>query len=146
MYQDGADVIYTAAGDSGTGVYEAADDLSVADGTHLWAIGVDTDQYFVGGINEAAWQEHILTSMVKRTDVAVYETLEDEAEEAFTPGSKVFDLASGGVELSYSGGYIEPYRSQLEDLRDMIVAGDIEVPCVPASRAAQAAELGLTGC
>jgi len=116
------------------------------DGPHLWAIGVDTDQYFVGGINEAAWQEHILTSMLKRIDVAVFETLEDEAEDTFTPGSKVFDLASGGVELSYSGGYIEPYRSQLEDLRDMIVAGDIEVPCVPASGAAQAAELGLTGC
>ena len=116
------------------------------DGPHLWAIGVDTDQYFIGGINEAAWQGHILTSMLKRMDVAVYETLEDEAEGTLAPGSKIFDLASGGVELSYSGGYIEPYRTQLEDLRAMIIAGEIDVPCIPASKATQAAELRVSGC
>jgi basic membrane lipoprotein Med (substrate-binding protein (PBP1-ABC) superfamily)/DNA-binding SARP family transcriptional activator len=146
MYLEGADVIFNAAGDSGTGIFKAADDLSVEGETHRWAIGVDTDQYFIGGINEAAWQEHILTSMVKRLDVGVYETLADEANGEFVPGRHVLDLASGGIELVYSGGYLEPYRARLEEMRDMIIAGEIAVPCIPASRAEQAAELGITGC
>jgi len=146
LYQNGADVIYTAAGDSGTGVYQAADDLSVGGETHLWAIGVDTDQYYIGGINEATWQEHILTSMVKRVDVPVYETLEDEAEGSFTGGELVFGLASGALELSYSGGYIEPYRTRLGELSDLIVGGEITVPCIPADREQEAAALGITGC
>jgi basic membrane lipoprotein Med (substrate-binding protein (PBP1-ABC) superfamily)/DNA-binding SARP family transcriptional activator len=146
MYQNGADVIYTAAGDSGTGVYKAADDLSVGGGPHRWAIGVDTDQFYIGGINEAAWQEHILTSMVKRADIPVYETLRDEAQGSFDAGTHEFGLASGALELSYSGGYIEPYRARLEELRDSIIAGEIRVPCIPADREEDADALGITGC
>jgi basic membrane lipoprotein Med (substrate-binding protein (PBP1-ABC) superfamily) len=84
--------------------------------------------------------------MVKRLDVGVYETLADEANGEFVPGRHVLDLASGGIELVYSGGYLEPYRARLEEMRDMIIAGEIAVPCIPASRAEQAAELGITGC
>jgi hypothetical protein len=79
-------------------------------------------------------------------EVAVYETLKDEAEESFSAGLQVFDLASGGVELASSGGYIEPYRDRLEELRDRIIDGEIDVPRIPAARAEQAAELGITGC
>ncbi len=146
MYLDGADVIFNAAGDSGTGIFEAADQLSKEGAIHRWAIGVDTDQYFIGGINEAAWQEHILTSMVKRVDVAVYETLADEVNESFTSGPHVLGLAAGGVELVYSGGYLEPYRARLDELRVSIIGGEIDVPCIPPDRAEQATELGITGC
>ena len=44
MFEAGADVVFHAAGDSGVGVFEAATTLSTAD-RHLWAIGVDSDQY-----------------------------------------------------------------------------------------------------
>jgi basic membrane lipoprotein Med (substrate-binding protein (PBP1-ABC) superfamily) len=145
MYLDGADVIFHAAGDSGTGVFAAAEALSM-DGRHLWAIGVDVDQYFIGGINEAAWQEHILTSMLKRIDVAVYESLADEADGTFTAGAHLLGLESDAVGLAYSGGYLEPDRGRLDELRDRIIGGEIVVPCVPDNRSAQAAELGITGC
>lgn len=145
LYQDGADVIFHAAGDSGTGVFVAADALSTDD-RQLWAIGVDVDQYFMGGINEAAWREHILTSMLKRIDIGVYHSLADEAAGRFTAGPKVLDLAAAGVALSYSGGYIEPFRVRLDGLRAAIVRGDIDVPCIPASRSAEAAAIGITDC
>ncbi|HET9853392.1 MAG TPA: BTAD domain-containing putative transcriptional regulator [Candidatus Limnocylindrales bacterium] len=145
MYADRADVIFHAAGDSGTGVFKAAADLS-DDGTHLWAIGVDVDQYFIGGVNEPVWREHILTSMVKRLDLAVYEILADEAEGRFVPGRHMLGLGSGVIALTYSGGFLEPYRERLEALRDEVISGQVEVPCIPASRAAQAAGLDIAGC
>jgi basic membrane protein A and related proteins len=145
MYREGADVIFNAAGDSGLGIFEAADMMSPFDGVHLWAIGVDSDQYeTVGGVREAAWREHILTSMVKRMDLAVYETLADFADGALTPGPLELDLASGGVEIAYSGGYLEPHRARLEGLRAMIIGGEIQVPCVPESRLEEAADLGMS--
>jgi basic membrane protein A len=64
----GADVIYAAAGGSGVGVFQSA----VAKGTQ--AIGVDSDQY--ESVGDAELQKVIITSMLKRVDVAVFETLE----------------------------------------------------------------------
>ena len=66
MYDDGADIVYHAAGKSGLGVFDAA----VAAGEGHWAIGVDSDQYLTAPEGQ---QPHILTSMLKRVDVGVYE-------------------------------------------------------------------------
>ena len=69
LYTDeGADVIFTAAGTSGSGAIEAATDLSDQAGRHLWAIGVDTD--FLFELPESQ-RSHLLTSMLKRLDVGV---------------------------------------------------------------------------
>jgi basic membrane protein A len=146
MFSRGADVVFHAAGDSGVGVFEAATVLSTPE-MHLWAIGVDTDQYetvelLSGAVHAEAWKEHILTSVVKRVDVATYEVLADFARGEFQPGPRTFDLASGGIDISYSGGYIEDIRPQLEAARDQIVAGRIVVPCFPVDRAATARDLG----
>src|SRR5690606_23439311 len=46
MYEDGADVVMHAAGNSGLGLFDAAAGFTEATGRHVWAIGVDTDQYF----------------------------------------------------------------------------------------------------
>ena len=90
MFEAGADVVFHAAGDSGVGVFEAATELSTAD-RHLWAIGVDSDQYdsvlrLSGAVHPEEWRQHILTSVIKRVDLAVYEVVSD-----FTRG----ELASG---------------------------------------------------
>ena len=83
MYEQGADVIFAAAGDLGVGVFEAASALSTAD-RQLWAIGVDTDQYenvrrLSGAVHSEAWRRHILMSVLKRVDIANYEIVKDFA-------------------------------------------------------------------
>jgi basic membrane lipoprotein Med (substrate-binding protein (PBP1-ABC) superfamily)/DNA-binding SARP family transcriptional activator len=139
MYRDGADVVYHAAGFSGIGVFQAAVAESEAQGRHLWAIGVDTDQYrAVMGLNPdfdpGSWQPHILTSMVKRYDRATYAGVEEYSQGRFSPGVRMFGLAEGGVDIVYTGGFIDEFRPMIEELRAKIIAGEIEVPSVPTDR------------
>jgi len=139
MYGSGADVIYHAAGASGRGVFEAAAEIR---DRHVWAIGVDVDQYqeiaAMGpkdappDLHIAAWPSHVLTSMVKRVDVTVYEVLRDYSRGIFMSGVRQFGLAEGGVDIAYSGGFIDDIRPQIEDLRAQIIAGDLVVPTKPA--------------
>lgn len=130
MYQQGADVVYHAAGGSGSGVFEAAKEYSDSSGTHMWAIGVDSDQYLTAG---AELQPYILTSMMKRVNVAVYSTIKDFVENNFTAGVHVFDLSVDGVGYSTSGGFIDDIVPQLEDYKAKIISGEIVVPTTPAS-------------
>lgn len=123
MYDAGADVIYAAAGGSGVGVFQAA----VAKGTK--AIGVDSDQY--ESVGDAELQKVILTSMLKRVDVAVFETLQKFVEDEEIPAETVFDLESGGVGYSTSGDFVTDIEPQLEELKEQIVSGEITVPTTP---------------
>ena len=146
MFSNRADVVLHAAGDSGVGVFEAAAALSTPE-RHLWAIGADTDQFesvglLPGAVHAEAWRDHILTSVVRRMDVAVYEVLADFARGEFQPGPRTFDLASGGIDIAYSGGYMEDIRPQLEAAREQIIAGRIVVLCFPVEREAMARDMG----
>ena len=125
MFEGGADVVYHAAGGSGLGLFEAAKEYSDSSGTHVWAIGVDSDQYQTA---PADLQPYILTSMLKRVDVAVYETIKSQVEGTFTGGYVTFDLARDGVGYSTSGGFLDDIASQLEDLKAQIIDGTITVP------------------
>ena len=127
MYGQGADVIYHAAGGSGAGLFEAAKTQS-ASGTKVWAIGVDSDQYLTASPEV---QEFILTSMLKRVDVSVFEVTKAQADGTFEAGNTVYDLSVDGVGYSTSGGNIDDIVDQLEDFKAQIIAGDIEVPTVP---------------
>jgi serine/threonine protein kinase/DNA-binding winged helix-turn-helix (wHTH) protein len=139
MYGSGADVIFHAAGDSGRGVFQAAAEIR---DRHVWAIGVDVDEYLEIAamdpetappeLHIEAWPSHVLTSMLKRVDVAVYEVLRDHSRGIFTSGARRFGLAEGGVDITYSGGSIDDIRPQIEDLRAQIIAGDVVVPSKPA--------------
>ncbi len=128
MYDQGADVIYHAAGGSGAGLFEAAKAQSESTGSQVWAIGVDSDQYNTAG---AEVQPYILTSMLKRVDNAVYEITTLQANGAFTNGNIVYDLSTDGVGYSVSGGYIDDIVDQLEAIKASIVAGDVVVPTAP---------------
>jgi len=125
MYGNGADVVYHAAGGSGLGLFEAAKEHSEASGSKVWAIGVDSDQYLTA---DEELQEFILTSMLKRVDVAVYETIAAQVEGNFEGGYRTFDLASDGVGYSTTGGFVDDIVDELEDLKAQIVSGEIEVP------------------
>lgn len=127
MYGQDADIIYHAAGGSGAGLFEAAKTFS-AGGTKVWAIGVDSDQYATA---DPAVQEFILTSMLKRVDVSVFEITKAQAEDAFEAGNTVYDLSVDGVGYSTSGGFIDDITDQLEDFKAQIIAGDIVVPTEP---------------
>jgi basic membrane protein A and related proteins len=125
MYQGGADVVYHAAGGSGSGLFQAAKEYSDSSGTHVWAIGVDSDQYLTAPTD---LQPYILTSMIKRVNVAVYEAIKSQVEGNFQGGIITFDLARDGVGYSTSGGFIDDIKSQLEALKQKIMSGEIVVP------------------
>lgn len=140
LYQAGADVVYHAASKSGHGVFEAARAQSAAQGRHLWAIGVDTDEYSsvlnepnvtIGGPDPRSWQPHILSSMILRWDIAAHTVLTEFASEQFRSGLRMLRLADGAVGYSTSGGFIDDLVPTIEDLKARIITGEIVVPEVP---------------
>jgi len=137
MFADGADVILAASGPAGMGVVSAAAALSGSMGRQLWVIGVDTDWYEdlshnLGIISPRAWRSHVLTSVRKRFDLAVYEALQSVAAGDRPPPVKAYDLRSGFVDISYEGGFLDDVRPLIEDQRRRIVGGQVRVPCLPS--------------
>ena len=122
MYDAGADIVYQAAGGSGTGVFQAAK----AKGKK--AIGVDSDQY---NTVDPAIKDVIMTSMLKRVDTAVFSFVDAMGKNQFQAGTQVFDLKKDGVGYSTSGGFIDDIKSKLEDYKSKIVSGAITVPTKP---------------
>jgi basic membrane protein A len=122
MYQAGADIVYAAAGGSGSGVFEAA---LAADAL---AIGVDSDQY---NLVSDELKPVIMTSMLKKVDVAVHEFITAFADGSVEAGDVVFDLSVDGVDYSTSGGQIDDIVDQLDGFKEQIIAGDIVVPTEP---------------
>ncbi len=125
QYDGGADVIFHAAGGSGNGLFTEASERTAA-GTQVWAIGVDGDQYTLPTLSDV--KDVIATSMVKRVDVAVFETIKAFMDGTPKTGVEVFDLSVDGVAYSTSGGAIDDLVAQLDELKAAIVAGDITVP------------------
>lgn len=122
MYQNGADIVYHAAGGSGGGVFEAAADAGAK------AIGVDSDQYNTA---DPAVQDVIMTSMLKNVDVAVHEYLSQVVEGTFPTGVTTYDLSVDGVGYSTSGGFIDDITGDLDGYKEQIISGEIEVPTAP---------------
>jgi basic membrane protein A len=122
MYDKGADVVFAAAGGSGTGVFEAAKAAGAL------AIGVDSDQYLTAA---ADVKDVILTSMIKKVDVAVYEFIKSAVDGSTFTGNKVFDLAAGGVGYSTSNPAVEPYTAKADEFAQKIISGEIKVPTTP---------------
>ena len=122
MYDNGADIVYHAAGGSGGGVFEAASESG------NWAIGVDSDQYNTA---DPSVQDSILTSMLKNVNVAVYEYLSQVNDGDFPSGVTTYDLAVDGVGYSTSGGFVDDIVEQLDELKQQIIDGEISVPTAP---------------
>jgi basic membrane protein A len=122
MYQLGADVVYAAAGGSGGGVFTAAKAVG------KMAIGVDSDQALTA---PAAVRDVIITSMLKKVDVATYDFIKSLTEGKFVAGTKVYDLKVGGVGYSTTGGKIDDIKAKLEAYKQQIIDGKIVVPTKP---------------
>lgn len=118
QFERGVDVVYAAAGGTGVGVYQAAKDAGKL------AIGVDSNQnYLQPGT--------MLTSMLKRVDVAAYNVFMDSKNDAFTPGIQVLGLAEGGVGWAldeHNESLVsDEMKAKIEEVSAAIIAGDITV-------------------
>lgn len=122
QFEDGADYIAAAAAAGNTGVFEAAQEES------FFTSGVDTDQRVLD-------PEHIVESMVKRTDVGVYEAVRDLANSEFTGGIKEYGLAENGVGPAFlildnpelESTLPEELQDEVRDIAAKIISGEIVV-------------------
>jgi basic membrane protein A len=112
----GSDVVFQVAGGCGLGALDAAKQKGV------WGIGVDADQAFLG--------EHILTSAVKRVDVAVFKTIEAVQKGEKVGGSvTTFGLKDDGVGLgTVSSKVPQDVLDQVEQIKQQILDGSLEIP------------------
>ena len=114
----GADVVYAAAGGTGIGVLQAA-----ADADKL-AIGVDSNQNYLQ-------PGHVLTSMLKRVDVAVYDAFMDAKNDEFSSGINVLGLAEDGVGYAvdeHNEALItDEMKAAVEKAKADIIAGTVDV-------------------
>ncbi|HEX6114243.1 MAG TPA: BMP family ABC transporter substrate-binding protein [Geminicoccaceae bacterium] len=118
QFDRGADVVYAAAGGTGLGVLQAA-----ADSGKL-SIGVDSNQNYLH-------PGSVLTSMLKRVDVAVYNAFKDAMEGDLETGVQNLGLAEDGVGYAldeHNRDLITPeMEAQLEEAKQKIISGDLEV-------------------
>lgn len=123
LFADGADIVFHAAGASGSGVFDAAVEAGGK------AIGVDSDQYLTAG---DAQKPVIITSMLKRVDTATLGFITSVVDGKPDSGYTTFTLADDGVGYSTSGGFLTPATiAKIEDYKAQIIAGDIKVPTAP---------------
>jgi basic membrane protein A len=123
-FDKGADVVYHASGASGSGVFDAA----VEAGEGNWAIGVDSDQYLTA---TAEQQPHILTSALKRVDVATFDFISSVNDGSPKTSYVTYDLKNDGVGYSTSGGFIDEISGDIDGFADKIKDGSIKVPTAP---------------
>jgi basic membrane protein A len=112
----GSDVVFQVAGGCGLGALDAAKQKGV------WGIGVDADQSFLGA--------HMLTSAVKRVDVAVFKTIEIvQKGEAIGGDVTTFGLAEDGVGLgTVSPEVPQDVLDQVDQVKQQILDGSLQIP------------------
>jgi basic membrane protein A len=115
----GADVVFHAAGTTGHGVFEACRDMNVK------GIGVDSDQY-------DEMPGTVLTSMIKRGDVAVFDTIKAVVDHKFQGGLQSFGLKEHGVGYVFEGPHAKDVSpevvAKVGELEKKVIAGEVSVP------------------
>ena len=118
QFDRGADVVYAAAGGTGLGV------LQIAADSGKYSIGVDSNQNYLH-------PGSVLTSMLKRVDVAVYNAFMGAKDGTWEAGAQSLGLAEEGVGYAVDENnealITEDMKAQLEDAKAKIVAGELEV-------------------
>ncbi|MBL7556362.1 MAG: BMP family ABC transporter substrate-binding protein [Bdellovibrionaceae bacterium] len=119
QFQQGADIIFVAAGASNSGVFDAAEEKKKL------AIGVDSNQN---------WMKpgFILTSMLKRVDQGVFATIKDLKDSKFTPGIVRYGLKDKGIDYAMDKHNEKLVSAddvkKLEKIKAEIIEGKIKVP------------------
>lgn len=111
----GSDIVFQVAGGCGLGALDAVKSKGV------WGIGVDADQAYLGS--------HILTSAVKKVDVAVFDTIKSVADGNFQGGSDgIYGLKEDGVGLGEIAPAAKEYETQMATVIEDVKAGKVEIP------------------
>jgi basic membrane protein A len=124
--EKGADVIFTAAGNSGLGAFDAVEQYGKGPNgeANKFVIGVDSNQ---NGVKPG----YVLTSMVKRVDNAVFDVVKDVRDGKFEGGFHVFGLDKDGVAYAVDDNnkaLLTPEMlTKVEEAKQKIIAGDIKV-------------------
>jgi len=126
MYQNGVDVIFHAAGAAGNGVFqEARNRMEAGSENELWVIGVDRDQSAEG---EYEGGNLTLGSTIKNVGVAVAESATQAMEGNFQGGETLtYDLSQGGIDFVMHDDMPQETVDQIEEARQQIIDGEIEV-------------------
>lgn len=118
QFDRGVDIIYVAAGGTSLGVLQAAKDKGKL------AIGVDSNQNYVQ-------PGHVLTSMVKRVDLAVYNSFMDAKKGVWNPGTFHLGIKEDGVDWAldeYNRNLVSPdLEKKVKEIRAGIIAGTVKV-------------------
>ena len=119
QFNQGADIIFHASGACGLGVIEAAKEQ----GDGYWAMGVDSCQHHLA-------PENVMSCMMKRVDVAVFDVTKKVKDETFEPTHYVFGLAEDGVgPCDKTSEHVpEEVLDEVEKYKEMIVNGELTVP------------------
>ena len=124
LHNQGADVIFQIAGNTGNGVFAAAQEAG------FYAIGVDQDQK----ISAPEYDKQIICSMKKEVGLSIYDTIKTFIEEEKWEGARVWtaDMATGYVSIAYGNEDSEQQisdeiKSEVEEIAGKIVSGDIVV-------------------
>jgi simple sugar transport system permease protein len=131
IVEQGADVVFAAAGQSGSAAIQAAAEEGA------WVIGVDQDQWattFEAGKTPGA--ERLLTSAIKRVDRAVYEAINRAVEGKLKSGTIRFDLSNDGVGLApYHAADVvisSEVRGKIAEIAEGMRSGDIRTHVGPS--------------
>lgn len=127
---EGADVIFGAGGQTGSGAIQAAAEAGA------WAIGVDQDEYFTtfgGGSSPGA--DRLATSAVKRVDLGVFTQIGEALTGDFEGGIFTLDAANGGITYApfHDADIPDPVASQIEEVRAGLADGSIETGIDPVT-------------
>ena len=108
----GSGIVFQVAGQCGLGALSAAQEQNV------WGVGVDADQGYLG--------EHVLTSAVKKVDVAVFDAIKRQQDGTFKGGTDVIaTVKNGGVGIGKISAAGEKYSDQVKKIQDQIASGEI---------------------
>jgi basic membrane protein A len=117
---EGAKVVFQVAGQCGLGVIDAAKDKKVQ------AVGVDADQAYLG--------PQVLTSAIKKVDVAVFDSVKAVQDGSFEGGAnQVFDVKAGGAGIGKISPEGTKYEAKVKEIQDKIASGELsDIPETPA--------------
>lgn len=132
MYEKGVDIIFSPAGLVGIGAIDEAKNR-VINGEEVWAIGIDTDQYDIGLLDSG--KSVILTSAIKRVDLATYQAIDSKLQGTFHGGQTItLSLADKAVGLpAINPNLSADVVAKCKSAEEAVIAGDVKVPSTAAA-------------
>ncbi|MDA3938135.1 MAG: BMP family ABC transporter substrate-binding protein [Spirochaetia bacterium] len=126
MFDQGADISFNVAGETGLGGIDAAKEKG------KYTLGVDSDQYLLFADTDAEKAANIVTSMMKNVDFSIYRAIEMHIAGTLKYGeAEILDIEKGGVGLADNENYQKvttaEMRAEIEEIARKITSGEIKV-------------------